>query len=120
MMRNLKLDVDLPSNVVDALEQTDGVAMIIAMQESKIAPFGTKLLKGVEAVEVMRRGLSTLQQLLESDGDRDSKIRKTLEMMVPVATAAVAMLDDVKVIIGSAVFVRNSDEPGGDKSGRLQ
>lgn len=112
MMRNFKLSADLPSQVVDALEAPGGVAMIIPIQENKINNLGLSLLGGVEAVELIRRSLVTLQQVLESDGDREEHIRRALEKMLPTATAAVEVLDDVKRTVGSAVFVRNGEDRG--------
>ena len=54
-------------------------------------------------------------QVLEAGGDRDGRIGKTLDQMLGPVSDAEVILDELRVVIGSAVFVGQDG-----KGGRLQ
>lgn len=56
--------------------------------------------------------LGTLQQVLESTGDREGQIEKTLTMMREPARAASDLIDAIAVLLGRAVFVGPKQEKG--------
>jgi len=51
------------------------------------------------------RCLITLQQVLESTGDKEEQIRRTLAMMLDPTRVAVELSDSVRQLLGRAVFV---------------
>lgn len=56
--------------------------------------------------------MSTRRQSLETGGNKDGQIGKTLDQMLPVVTDASIILDDVRVLIGSAGFVGHEETKG--------
>jgi hypothetical protein len=110
-MRTVWIKVELPDEQAAILESPTGLAMVIPMLAGEVVPFGVKVNRIAEAIEFFKRSLSTLRQLLESGGDKEGRIGKTLEQMMPAVSDAAIIMDDLRVVIGSAIFVGQDDKP---------
>ena len=112
MTRTVWIKVELPDDKAAILEGPAGVAMVLPMLEGEVVPFGAKLNALGVAITFFRRGLSTLRQVLKRSGDRDGHISKTLDQMSPAVADAEVLIDDVRVMIGQAVFVGKLERKG--------
>ncbi|OZA19689.1 MAG: hypothetical protein B7Y02_00540 [Rhodobacterales bacterium 17-64-5] len=94
------------------LRQPTGVLMAIPMLSAEVVPFGVKVNTLAEAMAFFRRCLSTLRQSLEAGGNKDGQIGKTLDKMLSPVSDAEVIIHDLRVLIGSAVFVGHEDTKG--------
>ena len=109
MTHQILLAFEVTDEQAAILNSPGGVALVIPMIGSEVVPFGVKLNALADAFAFFKRALSTLQQALESGGDRDGRIGKTLAQMHPPVSDANIILDDIRVIIGTAQFVQTGD-----------
>ena len=114
-MRFVWVRVELTDDQAAMLESPSGVVMVVPMLGAEVAPFGAKMAKLSEAVTYVSRCLASLRQILESHGDKEGQIRKTLELMHPAMSDADIILNDVRAVLAPARFAKS-----GDKKGRLQ
>ena len=113
MTHQILLAFEVTDEQAAILNSPGGVALVIPMIGSEVVPFGAKLNKLADAFAFFKRALATLHQALESGGDRDGRIGKTLTQMHPPVSDANIILDDIRVIIGTAQFVQTGS--GKDK-----
>ena len=109
MTHQILLAFELTDEQAAILESPLGVVLVIPMLTSEVVPFGVKLNKLAEAFTFFKRALSTLHQALESGGNQDGRIAKTLVQMGPPVSDANIILEDLRVIIGTAQFVETGD-----------
>lgn len=114
-MRTVWIKVKFSDDQAAILESPTGLVMCIPMLAAEVVPFGVKVNKLADAVGFFKRALSTLRQILESGGDQDGRIGKTLDQMLSPVSDAEVILDELRVLIGSAVFVGQDG-----KGGRVQ
>lgn len=94
------------------LRRPTGLLMAILMLSAEVVPFGVKVNKLADAMAFFRRCLSTLRQSLEGGGNKDGQIGKTLDQMLPAVSDSEIILDELRVLIGSAVFVGHEEVKG--------
>ena len=111
-MRSVWIKVELTDEHAAILESPSGVVMVIPMLSAEVVPFGVKVNKLAEAMAFFRRCLSTLRQSLEAGGNKDGQIGKTLEQMLPPVADSEIILDELRVMIGSAIFIGHDDMKG--------
>ncbi len=111
-MRTVWIKFTVSDEQAAILESPTGVLMGIPMMTAEVVPFGVKVNKLAEAIGLFRRSLATLRQSLEGGGDKDGQIGKTLDQMLPPVADAEIILDELRVLIGSAVFVGHEDTKG--------
>lgn len=80
-------------------------AMVVALNESEAEVLRGNI-NGIDNyLRFTARCLATLGQVLESEGDKEEQIRRTLAMMLDPTRVAVELSDGVRELIGRAVFV---------------
>ena len=114
-MRFVWIRVELTDDQAAMLESPSGVVMVVPMLGGEVAPFGAKMGKLAEAVTYVTRCLASLRQILESHGDREGQIRKTLDLMQPAMSDADIIINDVRAVLAPARFAKS-----GEKKGPLQ
>ena len=109
MTHQILLAFEVTDEQATILNSPGGVCLVIPMLSAEVVTFGAKLNKLAEAVAFFKRALRTLMQTLENTGDKDGQIGKTLAQMLPPVSDAEIMLDDLRIIIGTAQFVATGD-----------
>jgi hypothetical protein len=111
-MRTVWIKFEVSDEQAAILESPSGVLMGIPMLSAEVVPFWVRVNKLASLVGFLRRSLATLRQSLEAGGNKDGQIGKTLDQMLPVVKDAKIIVDDLMVLIGSAVFVGHEDMKG--------
>ena len=90
-------------------------ALVIPLSETECGELGANIIAQHEALQFIQKCLSTLQQVLESTGDKEGQIEKTLKMMIETIKAAEAVQSRVRELMGSARYI-----PENKAGGRIQ
>lgn len=90
----------------------DRHAMIVALNDAETATLHGNIIAVHELLQFNLRCLSTLQQVLESAGDSDGQIKKTVAMLMEPARATVALQKSTRELLGRAVFVGPNEAKG--------
>ena len=80
-------------------------AMIVPLTDAETAQLGRATIAVHEFLQFNLKCLSTLQQVLESTGDKEERIAKTLHMLLEPARVAVELQDQSRELLGRAVFI---------------
>lgn len=80
-------------------------AMVVALNDSEAEVLRGNVNGIDDYLRFTARCLATLHQVLESEGDKEAQIRKTLAMMMDPTRVAVELSDSVRQYLGRAVFV---------------
>lgn len=103
MTRNVIIRLDMSEEEAAGFEGR--TAMIVPLLDKEIE----QLRAGINAVDdfllLVRRQLRTLRKILEGQDDADSKIAKTLDMMLEPAGHAVELHDHSRRLLARAFFV---------------
>lgn len=87
-------------------------AMVVALNDSEKEVLRNNIGGLISYLRFNQTCLATLQQVLESTGDKERQIEKTLAMMREPANAATVLIDTVRLLLGRAVFVGPTQERG--------
>ncbi len=80
-------------------------AMVVALNDAEAEVLRGNVNGIDDYLRFSARCLATLHQVLESDGDKEKQIRKTLAMMLEPTRVAVELSDGVRDLLNRAVFV---------------
>lgn len=105
----MTIQVHVPEEMEAVFEGRD--LMIVPMTEDERNELGTSLGAVLKYLTLLRQNLSTLGEILESAGDKEGRIAKTILQLRDPSTKAHYLQDRVLTIIGRAVFV--SHQPKG-------
>lgn len=87
-------------------------AMVVALNDAEAEVLRNNV-NGIDKyLAFSAKCLSTLNQVLESAGDKDQQIRKTLAMMMEPTRVATELSDGVRQLLGRAVFVGPKEDKG--------
>jgi hypothetical protein len=87
-------------------------AMVVALNDAEAEVLRGNVNGIDDYLRFVARCLATLRQVLESEGDKEEQIRKTLTMMLDPARVAVELSDGVRELLGRAVFVGPQTKKG--------
>jgi hypothetical protein len=108
MMRDLILKVSMSDEEAALYEGRD--AMVVLLSEAEVAALRGNVIGVHEFLIFNLKCLSTLQQVLESTGDREGQIAKTLQNLLEPARVAADLQDNVRELLGRAIFVGPKQE----------
>lgn len=80
-------------------------AMVVPLSDAETSSLRGSVIGVVDFLTFNLKCLSTLQQVLESTGDKEAAIAKTLHMLIEPARAAVRLQDTARALLGRAVFI---------------
>lgn len=80
-------------------------AMVVALNDAEAEVLRGNVNGIDDYLRFSARCLATLHQVLESDGDKEEQIRKTLAMMLEPTRVAVELSDGVRDLLNRAVLV---------------
>ena len=117
-MRDILIRVALPEDMAAVLEHPKGVAMVVPMLEGEVAALRTAVRLTHAFIQLTRRNLSTLRQVLDTKGTAEPEIAATLDMLAKPAAEVAELHDKAMVLIGRGAFVGGGDEE--IKGGQMQ
>lgn len=88
------------------------LAMVTPLNEGEKEVLRNNIGGLISYIEFNRRCIATLQQALETSGDKEGQIAKTLRMMVEPGRAANELVDQVRQLLGRSAFVGPSEAKG--------
>ncbi len=80
-------------------------AMVVPLSEAETSILRGSIIGVSDFLALNLKCLSTLQQVLESTGDKEAAIAKTLQMLLEPARASVRLQGTARELLGRAVFV---------------
>ncbi|MBZ0129482.1 MAG: hypothetical protein K8F59_10225 [Rhodobacteraceae bacterium] len=89
-MQTLVLKVRVPDERFAEFQDCILIAVPVSEQEAHELDSGVVAL--FEHTSLFRRTIATLKQILESDGDKEGRFRKTLEMLLEPSSGAVKII----------------------------
>lgn len=102
-MHNLILNLSLSDDEVAVFQ--DRNAMVVALSDNETAMLRNNVIGVQDFLAQNLKCLSTLQQILESTGDKEAQIAKTLNMLMEPARSALHLHGQSRELLGRAVFV---------------
>ncbi len=102
-MRNVIIRLDLKEEEAAGFEGR--TAMIVPLLDKEIVEFRNNINAVDDFLRLIRRQLRTLLEILEEQDDADSKIAKTLDMMLEPAGHAAELHDHSRRLLARAFFV---------------
>lgn len=87
-------------------------AMVVALNDDEAAVLRSNINGVDDYLRFAARCHATLQQVLESTGDKEGQIHKTLAMMQEPTRVAGELSDRTRELLGRAVFIGPKEEKG--------
>lgn len=101
-MAKLYLEVDVSDEL--AARYGDCEMMVVPLFAGEKIEFANGIVTTLEYLKLVQRNLSTLQQVLESTGDKDGQIAKTIHMLFEPTKSVVKLHDRTLEVIGRGFF----------------
>ena len=116
MKRDLILRVAMAEAEVAMYEGRN--AMVVPLSDAEVAVLRGNVIGVHDFLAFNLKCLSTLQQVLESTGDKEGAIAKTLHQLMEAARTSVDLQASTRELLGRAVFV--GADPDTDTGRKLQ
>ncbi|MDP2739896.1 MAG: hypothetical protein Q8O82_14645 [Pseudorhodobacter sp.] len=80
--------------------------MLVPLAGTEISELRETIIGIKDLLDFNRKALATLQEVLETAGDRNAQVSRTLQMMLEPAQSAVVLHDRMRLLLGRAVFIQ--------------